>query len=78
MTSLVAEDLGRCFFFASYANRICLSISVSLWPDFCLSSSSWTVTFPAGVVCSILSKGSAPNGGLVLGWGVLQICLYHL
>jgi hypothetical protein len=72
LLSFAIEDSGKCFLFASYANRICLSMRVSLYPDFCLSSNSSIMTFLFGVVCSILSKVSAPTGGLVFEWGVFM------
>ena len=71
LLSLFIEDSGRCFLCDLCANRIFRSMSVSLCPDFCLSSNVCMVTFLTGVVCSTFPKGSAPSGELVLDGGFL-------
>ena len=59
------EGLEKGFFCDLCVNKVCLSIRVSLCPDFCFSSNAW-ITSSAGVV---FPRESDPDDdGLVFRW----------
>jgi len=50
LLSPCVEDLEKCFFCDLCVNKVCLSMRVSLCPDFCFSSNAWMVTSSAACI----------------------------
>ena len=66
LLSPCVEDLGKYFFCDLCVNKVCLSMRVSLCPDFYLSYNACMMTSSAGVE---FPKESAPDDdGLVFEW----------